>query len=283
MSRTVYVNGQFVAEENATISIFDRGFNFSDGVYEVTSVVDAKLIDNDIHLQRLKTSLEELGITFPASNSELFHIHNQLIEKNNLTEGLVYLQVTRGVADRAFEWPDVIEPTIVMFTQEINILENPKAKTGLSIVTLPDIRWQRRDIKTVGLLAACMAKMQAKAVGAHDAWLFEEDNRITEGSSNNAYIINKDGTLITREPSNKILRGITRRAILKFAESTGTKIEERGFTVDEAYNAKEAFLTSASTFVLPVIKIDNHTIGDGKPGELTQKLRSLYIEMARNS
>ncbi|MEK9673540.1 MAG: D-amino-acid transaminase [Rhodospirillaceae bacterium] len=279
MSRTVYVNGEFVAEEDAKVSVFDRGFLFADGVYEVSSVLGGKLVDNAAHLVRLERSLGELKMASPANGAEITAIQKELIKRNNLSEGVVYLQVTRGAADRDFNFPKDAKPSLVMFTQTKSILKNPSADKGISVVTLPDIRWQRRDIKTVGLLPASMAKQAAKDMGADDAWMVQ-DGHITEGTSNNAFIVTDDGTIITRGLSNSILHGITRKAVLKVCEEAGLSLVERAFTPEEAYEAREAFLTSASSFVMPVIKIDNHILGNGVPGPVAQKVRALYIEEA---
>lgn len=279
MSRIVYVNGEFVPEEEARVSVFDRGFLFADGVYEVCSVLRGQLIDNDGHLTRLRRSLSELEMSAPATDDAIVEIQTQLLERNNLEEGLIYLQVTRGAADRDFAYPKDTSPTLVMFTQAKNVINNPIAEAGISVITVDDIRWARRDIKTVGLLAPCMAKMQAKAAGADDAWMVENDH-ITEGSSNNAYIVTQDGTIVTRQIGNEILNGITRRAVLALAEEHDYKIEERLFTVEECYDAAEAFITSATMFVQGVVAIDGKQIGDGKPGPVAGKLREYYIEMA---
>ncbi len=279
MSRIVYVNGEYLKEADAKISVFDRGFLFADGVYEVSSVLQGKLIDNEGHMVRLKRSMDELQMQQPASAEEIETIQKNLIEKNGVKEGLVYLQVTRGAADRDFIYPENTKPSLVMFTQKKNLMDNPLAKAGISVITSPDIRWQRRDIKTVSLLAASMAKMQAKAAGADDTWLVE-DGYITEGSSNNAYIVTQEGTLVTRHLGNEILAGITRKAALRLAEEEGIKIEERSFSVEEALAAAEAFVTSATTFVTPVVAIDGKKIGDGTPGPIAKKLREIYIEEA---
>ena len=281
MSRIVYVNGEYLPEEDAKISIFDRGFLFADGVYEVSSVLDGKLIDNQAHHTRLQRSLSELSMPRPASDEELTAIQQKLIEKNDIVEGLVYMQITRGAADRDFAFPQDVEPSLVMFTQTKNLSRDPAAERGIAVITLPDIRWKRRDIKTVGLLAPCLAKQAAKEAGAQDAWM-EEDGFITEGSSNNAYIVTKEGTIVTRQLSNAILHGITRKAVLKLAQEQDLKIEERPFTVAEAESAREAFYTSASSFVMPVVKINDTLLGNGAPGILTLRLRQLYIEMAQN-
>ncbi len=280
MSRIVYVNGAFVAEEEAVVSIFDRGFLFADAVYEVAAVLEGKLVDNAAHLARLTRSLGELQMASPAGDHEITAIQKELVERNALREGLVYLQITRGTADREFHYPANTVPTLVMFTQKKNLLHAPLAATGIAVITTADIRWQRRDIKTINLLPACMAKQAAVEAGANDAWM-HEDGLVTEGSSNNAYIISHDGTIVTRALSNRILHGITRRAVLKLAEEMKFKVEERAFTLQEAYEAAEAFVTSASTFVMPVTKIDNHFISNGAPGPVTLRLREMYIAMAR--
>ena len=279
MSRIVYVNGEFVPEEEAKVSVFDRGFMFADGVYEVSSVLRGKLIDNNGHMVRLNRSLNELDMGHPCTDAEIESIQHELIKRNNLDEGLIYLQVTRGAADRDFAYPKDTQPTLVLFTQAKNVLGNPIAETGISVITVDDIRWGRRDIKTVGLLAPCMAKMQAKAAGADDAWMVEADY-ITEGSSNNAYIVTKEGTIVTRQIGNEILNGITRRAVMALAAKHSYKIEERLFTVEECHNAAEAFVTSATMFVQGVVKIDDAVIGDGKPGVVTSQLREAYIAEA---
>lgn len=281
MERIVYVNGEFVPEDQAKISIFDRGFLFADGVYEVSSVLNGKLVDNRAHLVRLRRSLSELAIKPPASDDEIVAIQNELITRNNLVEGIVYIQVTRGAPlKRDFAYPDNTVPGMVLFTQNAQLINNPAAKRGLSVISLPDIRWRRRDIKTVGLLAACMAKQAAIDMGADDAW-FVENGYITEGSSNNAHIITRDGILVTRHLNNEILHGITRAAVLKLAEQENISVEERPFSLGEAHHAAEAFITSASTFVMPVIKIDEAIIGDGTPGQFSRRLRELYIEFAQ--
>lgn len=279
MSRIVYVNGAYLPEEEAKISVFDRGFLFADGVYEVSSVLAGKLIDNAAHMARLKRSLDELQMAPPLPLDEIPPIQREIVERNGLDRGTVYLQVTRGAADRDFPFPEGVTSSLVIFSQERNLLEDPAAARGISVVTLPDIRWQRRDIKTVQLLAPALAKQAALDAGANDAWLVE-DGHITEGSSNNAYIVTLDGTIVTRALSNAILHGITRRAVLALAEREGLKVEERSFTPEEAYEAGEAFITSASTFVYPVVKIDGRILGNGVPGPVATKLRQLYIEMA---
>jgi len=282
MSRIVYVNGAYLPEEQAKISVFDRGFLFADGVYEVSSVLRRELIDNPGHLTRLHRSLGELAMTAPASDAEIETIQKTLIEKNDVDEGLVYLQVTRGAADRDFAYPEGVRPSLVMFTQRKSVINSPQASSGISVIAVDDIRWRRRDIKSVGLLAPCMAKMQAKGAGADDAWLVE-DGYVTEGSSSNAFIISAEGALVTRQLGNEILAGITRKAVLKLAQEQQIRIEQRPFSIEEARNASEAFITSATTFVMPVVSIDGSPIADGKPGRLTRRLRELYIQAALDS
>lgn len=282
MARIVYVNGEYLPEQDAKISVFDRGFLFADGVYEVSPVLNGKLVENDGHLERLQRSLSELSMKSPGTSEEIEAIQQEVVKRNGVKEGAIYLQVSRGAAERDFPFPKDIEPSLIMFTQHKNLLDNPTAEKGISIVTVPDIRWQRRDIKTVSLLAQAMAKQAALDAGADDAWMVE-DGYITEGSSNNAFIVTQEGKLVTRDLSNKILHGITRRSILEIARREGIEIEERAFTPEEAYEAVEAFSTSASTFAMPVVKIDDRILSNGAPGELSTKIRKLYIEMALES
>ena len=284
MSRIVYVNGEYLPEEEAKVSVFDRGFLFADGVYEVTSVLEGKLIDFDGHAVRLERSLSELGMTAPATKDELLEIHRELVRRNDLVEGMIYLQITRGADnDRDFVFPDPtkVAPTIVLFTQAKSIADSPAAKIGHKVISIDDIRWGRRDIKTVQLLYPSMGKMMAKAQGKDDAWLVE-DGLVTEGTSNNAYIV-KNGTIITRHLSNDILHGITRKAVLACAREAQMKVEERAFTIEEAQNADEAFFTSASAFVMPVVEIDGATLGDGTPGPVAKRLREIYLAESRKS
>lgn len=281
MSRIVYVNGQYLPEAEAKISVFDRGFLFADGVYEVSSVLEGKLVDNAAHLKRLRRSLGELRMDFATGDGEIAAIQTELIARNQLHEGLVYLQVSRGAADRDFAFPKAPEPSLVMFTQARNLLNNPTAARGLSVISLPDIRWRRRDIKTVQLLYPSMAKQAALDAGADDAWLVE-DGVVTEGTSNNAWIV-KGGKVITRQLSQDILHGITRAAILRLAAEDGIAFEERPFTIAEAQAADEAFVSSASAFVMPVVRIDDKLIGNGNPGSVSLRLRSIYIEEALKS
>lgn len=278
MSRIVFVNGEFVPEEEAKVSIFDRGFLMADAVYEVTTVLEGKLIAFEGHMVRLERSLNELGMDKPEWMGDLLSIHKKLVEENNLENGMIYLQVSRGVADRDFAYPAAGTPTsLVLFTQAKNPLANPMYQTGARVITVPDQRWGRRDIKTTQLLYPSMAKMMAKAAGVDDAWM-EEDGFINEGTSNNTWIVTKDGKLVTRHLSNSILHGITRKAVLRCAELLQMEVEERPYTKEEAANASEAFFTSASAFCCPVVEIDGHKIGEGKPGKVVSQLREIYLE-----
>ncbi|MDG0985575.1 MAG: D-amino-acid transaminase [Planktomarina sp.] len=282
MTRTVYLNGTYLPENEATVSIFDRGFLFADGVYEVTSVLDGKLIDFDGHAKRLARSLGELGMRNPIETEDLLEVHRELVRANNIIEGLIYLQITRGAAaDRDFAYPsEDTPPTIVLFTQnKPGLADSPMAKAGIKVISIEDHRWARRDIKTVQLLYPSMGKMMAKAAGCDDAWMVE-DGAVTEGTSNNAYIV-KGGKIITRYLSNDILHGITRAAVLRFAREAQMEVEERAFTVTEAQDADEAFFTSASAFVMPVVELDGAAIGTGAPGPVATRLREIYLDESR--
>jgi len=285
MTRTVYVNGDYLPEDEAKISIFDRAFLMADGVYEVTSVLGGKLIDFDGHLARLERSLAELDMQKPEAFDDLLEIHRELVARNDITDGLVYLQVTRGSAgDRDFAFPDPeqVKPTLVLFTQsKPGLADSPAARTGIKVISIDDIRWGRRDIKTTQLLYPSMGKMMAKKAGADDAWLVE-DGFVTEGTSNNAYIV-KGNRIITRALSNDILHGITRAAVLRFAREAQMEVEERSFTIDEAKQADEAFITSASQFVMPVVGIDGAQLGDGTPGKVAPRLREIYLDESRKA
>jgi len=280
MSRIVYVNGDYVPEDEAKISIFDRAFLFADGIYEVTAVLDGKLVDYDAHMARLRRSLKEIDMAQPVSDADLRAVHEALIERNDLAEGVVYMQITRGVAERDFAYPEDAAQTLIAFTQVKDLADSPKAKSGIRIITIPDIRWQRRDIKSTGMLAQAMGKQAALEAGVDDAWMVE-DGYVTEGTSNTAFIVLDDNRIVTRPLSNAVLPGITRRTLLRLAETGEISVEERPFTVDEAKGAAEAFITSASSFVMPVVEIDGTMIGGGQPGPVTRKLRTLYLEEAR--
>jgi D-alanine transaminase len=278
MNRVVYVNGSYVPEEQGKISIFDRGFLFADGIYEVTAVLNGKLVDYDAHMERLERSLGEIRMDWPCSKEELRAMHLEMVKRNHLDEGWIYMQITRGAADRDFKFPKGVKPTLIAFTQAKKLVDNPDAVKGVAVITVPDIRWARRDIKSVMLLAPVLGKQAAYEAGAFEAWMVE-DGKVTEGTSSNAYIV-KDGKVITRGLSNNILAGCTRRALFRLAQEKGVTIEERLFTPEEAYGADEAFLTSASNFVMPIVEIDNKRIGGGQPGPVSRKLRELFLEEA---
>jgi D-alanine transaminase len=285
MSRTVYVNGDYLPEEEARVSIFDRGFLMADGVYEVTSVLGGKLIDFAGHCARLARSLRELDMAAPVTDDDLLAIHRELVARNDVTDGMVYLQVTRGApGDRDFAFPDpaTTPSTLVMFTQsKPGLADSPAAKTGMKVISIPDIRWGRRDIKTVQLLYPSMGKMMAKKAGADDAWMVE-DGFVTEGTSNNTYIV-KGNRIITRHLGTEILHGITRAAVLACARDLQMEVEERPFTLDEAQAADEAFFTSASAFVMPVVEIDGMALGQGTPGPVATRLRDVYLDEMRKA
>ncbi len=278
-SNIAYVNGEFLPEDQAKVSIFDRGFLFGDGIYEVTPVIDGRLVDRAAHMSRLKRSLGEIRINPPVPLDDIDQLQADLVEKNNITEGRVYLQVSRGVAERDFPFPRDPRPSLVMFARQVPFLDTEASRRGIRVKTVPDLRWKRRDIKTVMLLASAMAKQEAIEAGFDDAWMVE-DGLVTEGSSNNAYMV-KDGQVQTRHLSNDILPGCTRRALLDLASETDVRVLEKPFTPEEAKAADEAFITSATNLVMPVVGIDDTVIGESKPGPLTKRLRDLYIQHAR--
>ena len=278
MSKIVYLDGRYLPESQARVSVFDRGFLLSDGAYEVVPVLRGQLIDVDPFLERFARSLDALSLEMPISPEACLEIIRTLIAKNALDEGGVYLQVTRGVAPRQFEFPQGLTPTCMAFTFEKNILHSPEAAEGVRVVTVEDIRWKRRDIKSIALLAQSLAKEEAVRQGAYEGWMVE-DGFITEGTASSAYIV-RDSTIITRPLSGDILPGIRRRVILELAPRHGIPVEQRPFTPEEAYTADEAFLSSATTLIYPITEIDGHSIGDGQPGAITQRLRELYIAAA---
>lgn len=275
MTNTVFVNGSYVPKQEATISVFDRGFIFGDGVYEVVPVIAGKMVDKAYFIERLARSLGELEIEWPCSRDDVLAMLNELITRNALIEGMVYLQITRGIADRDFAFPAGITSSIVAFSSELTLIDNPAARTGIPVMTTPDLRWKRRDIKSVNLLGQVLAKQNAVTRGGKEGWMIE-NGVITEGVSSSAYIV-KEQVIITRPLSNEILPGIRRRTLLELCEKEGITLEQRLFTLDEALAADEAFISSATTIVLPVVSIDGSTIGTGEPGPITQKLRSLYL------
>jgi D-alanine transaminase len=281
LEQIVYVDGSFVPEADAKVSVFDRGFLFADGIYEVSAVLDSKLIDNDSHLARLERSVGEIALKLPETLPRIVEIQKELIARNSLVDGVIYIQVTRGaVVPRDFVFPKDAKPTLVMFTSVKDIVGAASAKTGIAVKTVPDIRWARRDIKSVALLAQVLAKQAAAEAGCQEAWMIE-DGKVTEGGSSSAFILTQDDVLVTRQNSSAILPGCTRKAVTKLAEEHQLRVEERAFSVSEALAAREAFITSASLFVQAVVSIDGQTVANGKPGPMTNRLREIYVEFAR--
>lgn len=283
MTRTAYLNGAFLPLDEARLPVMDRGFLFADGIYEVAAVLHGRLVDNAAHLARLDRSLSEIGIRNPHTAEAWERLETELVAKNGVREGLVYIQVTRGVAERDFSFPKGdVAPTVVMFTQEKAIVNNPLAESGARAITVPDLRWKRRDIKSVALLAQVLAKQQASEAGVAEAFMVE-DGVVTEGSSSTVFIVTQAGALVTRPLSNAILPGITRKAVLALAQETGRPFEERLINVRELSEAAEAFYTSASAFVMPVVEIDGKALGDGRPGPVARRLRELYFAFAEGA
>jgi len=283
LDQIAYVNGSFVPLADAKVSVLDRGFLFADGIYEVSAVLEGKLVDNASHLARLERSVGEIALALPETLDRIIEIQKELITRNQLENGLVYLQVTRGAdAGRDFAFPKGVRPTLILFTSVKDIVNAPSAKSGIAVITVPDIRWARRDIKSVALLAQVLAKQAAAEAGAGEAWMIE-DGKVTEGASSSAFILTQDDVLVTRQNSSAILPGCTRKAVVALAEERQLRVEERPFTVAEALVAKEAFITSASSFVQPVVTIDGKAVADGKPGPMANRLREIYIDFARKT
>ena len=281
MDSIAYVNGSFVPLSEAKVSILDRGFLFADGIYEVSAVLGGKLVDNASHLARLERSVGEISLKLPESVDRIIEIQKELIARNKLDSGLVYIEVTRGAdKGRDFAFPKDVTPTMIMFTSVKDIVNSATAKTGIPVITVPDIRWARRDIKSVALLAQVLAKQAAAEAGASEAWMIE-DGFVTEGGSSSAFILTQDDVIVTRQNSNAILPGCTRKAVVALAEERQLRVEERPFTVTEALAAKEAFITSASVFVQPVVAIDGNKVANGKPGPVARRLREIYVDFAK--
>jgi D-alanine transaminase len=281
LGQIAYVNGSFVPLSEAKVSVLDRGFLFADGIYEVAAVLDGKLVDNASHLARLERSVGEISLVLPETTERIQEIQKELVARNNLVNGMVYLEVTRGAdTGRDFAFPRDVKPTLIMFTTEKDIVGAESAKRGISVITVPDIRWARRDIKSVALLAQVLAKQAAAQAGAGEAWMIE-DGFVTEGGSSSAFILTQDDVLVTRQNGREILPGCTRKAVVKLAEERQLRVEERPFSVGEALRAKEAFITSATVFVQAVVAIDGRKVADGKPGPMTNRLREIYVDFAR--
>ncbi len=280
MKRTVYLNGSYLPEDEAKISIFDRAVLFGDAIYEVAGVIDGKLIDFESHMQRYHNSLGKLGIPAPLDSNEILSAFRKLVELNQLSEGLVYMQVTRGEADRDFVWQGDLKPTVLMFTQQKISVENEMAVTGVRLKCVDDIRWARRDIKSVNLLGQVLAKKAASDEGADEALMIDSDGYVTECGATSFFIVKGD-LLLTRPLTNEILPGVTRKAVVTLCNTHGIRLVETKFLLEDALKADEAFISGASSYVLPVVQIDEQVIGTGAPGPLFKKLRGIYLEHAR--
>lgn len=282
MSRIAYVNGTYQPHSGATVHIEDRGFQFADGVYEVWSVFDGRLADFDGHMTRLARSLTELRIPIPMTAQALERVLKETIRRNRVRNGIVYLQVTRGTSPRDHAFPKDTPPSVIVTSKTIDLAKGETlAAKGAAGVTMPDIRWGRCDIKTVGLLPNVLAKQAAREKGAYECLMVDDMGLVTEGSSTNAWIVDENGKLRTRDTQANILRGITRTAILKLIEAEGIELDERPFSVDEAKRAREVFVTAASSFVMPIVSLDGSKIADGKPGPVATRLRQVYLEQAK--
>jgi len=277
MSRITYINGSYIPHKKAYIHVEDRGYQFSDGVYEVYAVWNGQIIDEDLHQIRLERSLSELSIALPFKPETLKIISKELLRRNKVYNGIIYLQITRGVATRDHSFPNQSKQSVVMTTRAIDWVKQLSSK-GEKIVSLADMRWKRRDIKSISLLPNVMAAQKASISKAYEAWLIDEEGFITEGSSSNAWIIDKNNQIITRDLNYNILGGVTRLTLLRLAQKNGFKVLERSFSIDEAKNSNEAFLTSTTSFVKGVINIDGSVIGDGRVGRITSALSNLYLE-----
>jgi D-alanine transaminase len=282
MTRIVYLNGDYMPDHEAKISIFDRAVNFGDAIYDVAGVLDGKLIDFEHHMQRYFSSLQKLSIESPLTRDEILQAFRRLVELNHVTEGLVYMQVTRGVAERDFVWPQGIKPNIFMFTQAKQADENDAGRDGIRLASVPDIRWARRDIKSVNLLGQVLAKQAAHEAGAYEALLVDGDGYVTECGSTSFFMV-RGNEVLTRPLTNDILPGVTRRAIIALCATNGLKLNETRFTLEQTLDADEAFISGASSYILPIVDIDGHELSGGKPGELTLQLREIYLEHVRAS
>lgn len=285
MSRIAYVNGRYLRHADASVHIEDRGYQFSDGVYEVCGVRHGQLMDESYHMERLQWSLGELRIAMPMAPAALRVILREVVRRNRIDNGMVYLQVTRGVARRDHPFPNpAVRPALVVTAKRLNETRIAQAvANGVEVITMADQRWARRDIKSVSLLANILAKQAAREAGAYEAWLVDHDGWVTEGSSTNAWIVDSEGRIITRPLSRDILPGVTRRVLLEAAAREGLELVERAFTVEEARNAREAFISASSAIIIPVVKIDGRVIGSGAPGSITLKFRVAYESMAEFS
>jgi len=281
MSGTAYVNGRYLPYAEAGIHVEDRGFLFADGVYEVVPVVNGRLMNLGHHLERLARSLSELRIAPPVAPAALPLIMAELLRRNRLRTGRLYLQVTRGSSPRDFKFPKDVPPSLVMVTRSVPLNLSESVDQGVAVVSVPDIRWLRRDIKSVSLLPQVLAKQAAAEAGAFEAWMVDAEGFVTEGASSNAWIVTADGALATRPADNLILSGVTRRVVLDLVERLGLRFKMRAFSLAEAAAAREAFVTSAGTFVLPVASLDGRPVGDGRPGPVALGLRRAYLSVLK--
>ncbi|MFQ5959350.1 MAG: D-amino-acid transaminase [Alphaproteobacteria bacterium] len=281
MSRIAYVNGRYVPHMAAQVHVEDRGYQFADGVYEVIAVVGGRLVDGGPHLDRLERSLGELDMAMPMARGALNVVMGETVRRNGVGDGIVYLQVTRGVARRNHPFPDGVRPALVITARHMTFPHDSEGVTGGKVISAPDIRWKRCDIKSVSLLPNVLAKQQAVAAGAHETWMVDGDGFVTEGSATNAWILDREGCVVTRPKGNAILGGITRETLLRLARQAGMKVVERPFTIDEAKAAREAFFTSTTNLIKPVTEIDDAVIGNGVPGETSRRLLGLYLAYAR--
>jgi len=278
MGRISYVNGRYVSHYDAVVHIEDRGYQFADGVYEVVTIVAGRLVDMDPHFERLARSLCEMKIKWPITRRVLVLIMRELIKRNRLENGILYMQITRGVAPRDHKFPINVRSSLIMTTKRIDFSAEKKQIVGVKVISIPDERWTRCDIKTISLLPNCLGKQMATEVGAYEAWQVDRNGFVTEGTSSNAWIVTQNGHMLTRSPTNAILNGVTRLSLIKIAQEEGIVLEERAFTIEDAHQAREAFATSATSFVTPVINIDGKPVGDGTPGALTRQLIAWYTD-----
>ncbi|MDI6026053.1 D-amino-acid transaminase [Corticibacterium sp. UT-5YL-CI-8] len=285
MPRIAYVNGRYVAHADAAVHIEDRGYQLGDGIYEVCEIAHGQIVDMTRHLDRLERSLRELSMRAPMSRKALQVVLREVINRNRVRDGMVYLQVTRGVAPRDHAFPsDAVQPALVITAKRMDrAAGSRRADTGVKVITVPDNRWDRVDIKTTGLLPNVMAKQKAKEAGAYEAWFVDAKGDVTEGASTNAWIVTKDGVLVTRAAEHGILRGVTRTTVLDVAKQLGLQVEERGFSVEEAKAAREAFLTSATSLVTPIVTIDGTTVANGHPGSVALSLREAFFDVAEKT
>lgn len=280
MSRIAYVNGRYVPHRDAVVHVEDRGYQFADGCYEVVAIKAGQFVDEELHLARLHRSLDALEIIAPMEDAALKAVMREVIRRNLISEGFIYLQITRGTSPRDFAFPKQARPSLVMTARRRVLLDPRFLAEGIKVITIPDIRWARPDIKSIALLPNALGKEQAKRAGAYEAWQVSRDGKVTEGTSSNAWIVTAKGEIVTHPADQSILNGVTRQGLITVIADAGLPLIERAFTAEEAKAASEALLTSSTNFVLPVVRIDDAVIGDGKPGPVARKLAALYAARA---